>query len=354
MASLLDALIQVESNGNPAAIGPKTKYGRALGSTQMLPATAREMALKLGLPFRPDLLTAPTDEGRQYQRQLGEAYLQEGLEKTGNVRDALRYYHGGPNRAQWGAKTNSYAERVMSLAGGDAAYPTLAEFKSRSQPQEQAPMQPYPFIIPDRPERAGEPMPMPQDMLAQPIGVSGQGSLAGMMQLDPSSLQQNMPEQVKPRAFDKGGKGWVIAGIIADAIAGGFGGKGGFAPTYSALQQQEREDARRVAEHRERIEAQRAERMNTPYRFQNNAGDVVELVPGTGQQRILYADPVAKPDWQRIENEDGSITMQPVPSASRPTTQHIQALLANPERAAEFDAKFGQPGLAEAILRGRR
>lgn len=326
MPSLLDALIQTESSGNPAAIGPRTPYGRALGSTQMLPDTAREMAQKLGLPFRIDLLTSPTDEGREYQRRLGEAYLQEGFAKTGNTRDALRYYHGGPDRSKWGPKTNAYADKVMSLAG-DA--------------QPMMPQQNIPPVMQGGMSLQDEPLGI-AGIINQPLSVGG-----------PNVQPQEMPK-VKVGAFDKGGKGWVIAGIIADALAGGFGGRGGFAPTYLAMQEQEREAQERLARRQEEMEARRQERMHTPYRFQNNAGDVVEVIPGTGQQRILYADPVAKPDWQRIENADGSITMQPVPSANRPTREHIAALLANPDRAADFDAKFGQPGLAEAILRGRR
>lgn len=85
---------------------------------QTLPSTAKEMAGKLGLPWRPDLLTDKSDLGANYQRTLGEAYLNEGLQKTGNVRDALRYYHGGPNRRMWGPKTNAYADSILSKLGG--------------------------------------------------------------------------------------------------------------------------------------------------------------------------------------------------------------------------------------------
>lgn len=90
----------------------------ALGSTQMLPATAQEMARKLGLGWRPDLLRSNRPEGLQYQRQLGEAYLKEGMERTGNTRDALHYYHGGPNRRMWGPKTRAYANSVLGRLGG--------------------------------------------------------------------------------------------------------------------------------------------------------------------------------------------------------------------------------------------
>jgi hypothetical protein len=84
----------------------------------MLPGTAQEMANKLGLPFRPDLLRSNDPAALDYQRRLGAAYLQEGLAKTGNVRDALRYYHGGPDRSQWGPKTNAYANAILSRIGG--------------------------------------------------------------------------------------------------------------------------------------------------------------------------------------------------------------------------------------------
>ena len=109
----MPALIHQESGGNGMAVSPKG----ALGSTQMLPGTAREMAAKLNMPFRPDLLRSNTEEGLSYQRRLGEAYFQQGLQETGNLRDALRYYHGGPDRSQWGPKTNAYADAIMRRMG---------------------------------------------------------------------------------------------------------------------------------------------------------------------------------------------------------------------------------------------
>ena len=113
-----DALIEQESGGRPGAVGPQTKYGRALGMTQMLPDTAREMAAKVGLPFRPDLLRGTSPQAAEYQKRLGRAYFEEGLAKTGNLRDALHYYHGGPDRSLWGPKTKAYAASVMRRMGG--------------------------------------------------------------------------------------------------------------------------------------------------------------------------------------------------------------------------------------------
>lgn len=116
-ASLMPSLIQQESGGRTGVLGPQTRYGQAQGLTQMLPGTAREMAGKLGLPWRPDLMTGTSPEAAQYQQQLGQAYLQEGFDRHGNARDALRYYHGGPNQKLWGPKTDAYADAVLSRAG---------------------------------------------------------------------------------------------------------------------------------------------------------------------------------------------------------------------------------------------
>jgi soluble lytic murein transglycosylase len=110
----MDALIQHESGGNGLAVSPMG----ALGSTQMLPGTAKEMAGKLGLAFNPALLRDKSPAALKYQRALGEAYLKEGLERTGNIRDALHYYHGGPDRHQWGPKTRAYADSILSALGG--------------------------------------------------------------------------------------------------------------------------------------------------------------------------------------------------------------------------------------------
>ncbi|WP_267386162.1 hypothetical protein [Sphingomonas sp. GC_Shp_3] len=85
---------------------------------QLLDGTAKGMADKLGLPWRPELMTGRTSEAAAYQKTLGAAYFHEGLEKTGNYYDAARYYHGGPNRALWGPKTEAYAHHFISQIGG--------------------------------------------------------------------------------------------------------------------------------------------------------------------------------------------------------------------------------------------
>lgn len=109
--SIFEALIQQESHGDGMA---KSDQG-ALGSTQMLPDTARAMAEKLGIPWQPAMLQSNDPAALDYQRTLGRAYFDEGMEKyNGDVEKALMYYHGGPDEKQWGPKTRAYVGQVFS------------------------------------------------------------------------------------------------------------------------------------------------------------------------------------------------------------------------------------------------
>lgn len=119
--TLFNALIQQESGGRPGVTGPPTKYGRSTGLTQLLPSTGKEMAAKLGVPWRPELLTGTSPEAADYQRKLGRAYFDEGMQKyPGDPRQALMYYHGGPDQSLWGPKTHAYADSILRHVGGSS------------------------------------------------------------------------------------------------------------------------------------------------------------------------------------------------------------------------------------------
>lgn len=116
---------QQESGGDPTpgdAVGPDTRYGNALGSTQMLPATAEAMARKLGIAWNPALMRENSPRALEYQDKLGRAYFEEGLERSGgDPAAAAAYYFAGPNEELHGPKTRTYVQQVMARAGAAGA-----------------------------------------------------------------------------------------------------------------------------------------------------------------------------------------------------------------------------------------
>ena len=187
-ASLMPALIAQESGGRAGVLGPQTQWGRAIGRTQMLPATAREMAGKLGLPYDESLLRGTSPEAAAYQDRLGQAYLEEGLQRTGNVRDALMYYHGGPDRSLWGPKTQNYADEVLARMGNGQVVQSQAQ-----------------------PEAVGPPPPPPGfELMAEETAPSAQTAQTGMGQSqdDPIDLTGRL-YQDQVDALKKGA--WVRA-----------------------------------------------------------------------------------------------------------------------------------------------
>ena len=96
--SLLNALIQQESGGNPTAV---SSVG-ARGLMQLMPKTAVEVAREIGMDgFKVDWLDNP-----EINQLLGTYYLDKQLEKFGgNVPMALAAYNAGPHRVdQWRKK----------------------------------------------------------------------------------------------------------------------------------------------------------------------------------------------------------------------------------------------------------
>lgn len=93
---LVSAGVQwVESHGNPLAVGPETKSGRAYGLMGLQEATAREMGAKDD---------AYKTDGN-ISRELGEKRLSQLHEKYGNWEDALGGYVAGPAKIDdWIAK----------------------------------------------------------------------------------------------------------------------------------------------------------------------------------------------------------------------------------------------------------
>lgn len=109
------SIIAQESGGNYKAIN---KGSGARGKYQLMPPTARALAARLGLEYRPELLTADTPEAREYQDKLGEAAISEAWDYgKGDVGLAAKYYFAGPDQKKWGKKTEGYRSDILSRMG---------------------------------------------------------------------------------------------------------------------------------------------------------------------------------------------------------------------------------------------
>lgn len=103
--ALLIAQGQAESSGDPDAVGPETPYGRAKGIAQFIPATAKSLGV-----------TDPNDPKQAIPAQA--KLMAENLKRYGDVETALKAYHGGTNKDNWGPQTQAYPERVFKKYKG--------------------------------------------------------------------------------------------------------------------------------------------------------------------------------------------------------------------------------------------
>ena len=110
------AIIGQESGGRYGVVN--TEGSGASGLGQIMPDTAKSIAGKLGLPFRPDLLTGTSPAARSYQDKLTHAATQEAWQYGGgDPRKASAYYFAGPNKKGWGPKTSKYQQDILRRMG---------------------------------------------------------------------------------------------------------------------------------------------------------------------------------------------------------------------------------------------
>jgi hypothetical protein len=110
--SLAAAVVQQESRNNPNAVSSKG----AVGLMQVLPGTAKDMADRLGVEFREELLTDPT-----FNKMVGEEYLRVQMETyDNNMVLALAAYNAGPGMVNdWINGTNKTGKNNSGLRLGD-------------------------------------------------------------------------------------------------------------------------------------------------------------------------------------------------------------------------------------------
>ncbi len=109
-----------------------------MGIGQVMPETAKVLAGRVGLPYRPDLMRGTSPEARQYQDRITEAAAQEAWQAGGgDPRKAAMYYHGGSDQSGWGSKTHRYADEVIGRMGSrTVANPDRSQWDKRADGSE--------------------------------------------------------------------------------------------------------------------------------------------------------------------------------------------------------------------------
>jgi len=114
------AIIAQESGGDYGIAN--AEGSGAMGAYQFMPPTARALAERLGLPYRPELLQGSkgrSKEGRAYQDALGTAQLQDAVEFGGDdIGKAGAFHFAGPNTKGHGAKTRQYEKDILRRYSG--------------------------------------------------------------------------------------------------------------------------------------------------------------------------------------------------------------------------------------------
>lgn len=120
-AARLRRALRAQESGGDYGITNAEGSG-AMGAYQFMPPTARALAARLGMDYRPDLMTGNkgrSKEGRAYQERLMDAQMEDILAYSdGDVGKAGVYHFAGPNPKGHGAKTRQYEKDILRRYSG--------------------------------------------------------------------------------------------------------------------------------------------------------------------------------------------------------------------------------------------
>jgi len=114
-------LSSIRTAGERSNASATNKFGTS-SPYQFIPATRKAILDKYGI----DVLLSPENAS-----EGAGLLLQESLKRNkGDVETAVREYHGGTNKENWGPVNNAYAKRVMAAQGGVKAQTLDSGFAS--------------------------------------------------------------------------------------------------------------------------------------------------------------------------------------------------------------------------------
>lgn len=110
------AIIGRESGGRYGVAN--TEGSGAMGVGQVMPSTARTLAGRIGMPYRPDLMGGTNPDAQHYQDAITEGAVRDAWKYgAGDPANAASYYFAGPDRSKWGPKTRAYSSAIASKMG---------------------------------------------------------------------------------------------------------------------------------------------------------------------------------------------------------------------------------------------
>ena len=129
-AERLRAALRAQESGGDYGIMNAEGSG-AMGAYQFMPDTARALAKRLGVEYRPDLMQGGkgrSKEGIAYQERLMDEQMKDILAFSGgDVGRAGTYHFAGPNEKGHGPKTRQYGQDITRRYGGSKDSGTAPE-----------------------------------------------------------------------------------------------------------------------------------------------------------------------------------------------------------------------------------